>query len=132
MPTLEPRSKMMTRDTNEPVFDETVTLVFQREIPNIDGRIMVAAVVTYPPGGKSPVHRHAPSAFIYAYVLSGAIRSQVNEGPAQTYQVGEGFFEEPGSHHWVSENASATEPASMLAIFIVDPNESPLTVADRT
>ena len=80
-----------------------------REIPNIDGRIMVAAVVTYPPGGKSPVHRHAPSAFIYAYVLSGAIRSQVNEGPAQTYQVGEGFFEEPGSHHWVSENASATD-----------------------
>jgi quercetin dioxygenase-like cupin family protein len=122
----------MTGDTNEPVFDETVTPVFRREIPNIDGRIMVAAVVTYPPGGKSPAHRHAPSAFVYAYVLSGAIRSQVDELSAQTYRVGEGFFEEPGSHHCVSENASATEPASMLAIFIVDPKESELTVADRT
>jgi quercetin dioxygenase-like cupin family protein len=122
---------MMTQGANEPGFDETVTPVFQHEIPNVDRRIMVATVVTYPPGGKSPVHRHAPSAFIYAYVLSGVIRSKVGDEPANTYQVGEGFFEVPGSHHWVSENASATEPSSMLAIFIVDPDESPLTVADQ-
>ena len=116
--------------SKQPSFDETVTTVFQHEIPNVDGRMMVATVVTYPPGGKSPVHRHAPSAFIYAYVLSGAIRSKVGDAPTSTYQVGEGFFEVPGSHHWVSENASASEPSSMLAIFIVDPDENQLTVAD--
>jgi quercetin dioxygenase-like cupin family protein len=122
---------MMTQGAKEPGFGETVTPVFQHEIPNVQRRIMVASVVTYAPGGKSPVHRHAPSAFIYAYVLSGAIRSKVGDEPTNTYQVGEGFFEVPGSHHWVSENASATEPSSMLAIFIVDPDESALTVADQ-
>ncbi|UVF22581.1 cupin domain-containing protein (plasmid) [Microvirga terrae] len=110
---------------------ETVTPVFQRLIPNISGRRMVAVVVTYPPGAKSPAHRHAPSAFIYAYVLSGSIRSQINGGAPKVYQAGEGFYEDPGSHHRVSENASASEPSSMLAVFIVDPKESPLTVPER-
>jgi quercetin dioxygenase-like cupin family protein len=114
-----------------PVFDETVTPVFERAIPNIPGRTMVVLVVNYPPGGKSPVHRHAPSAFIYAHVLSGAIRSQVGDEPAKVYQTGEGFHEDPGSHHRVSENASATEPASMLAVFVVDPNDNPLTMANQ-
>jgi quercetin dioxygenase-like cupin family protein len=127
----KPRSTIMTQGAKEPGFDETVTPVFQHAIPNVDRRIMVATVVTYTPGGKSPVHRHAPSAFIYAYVLSGVIRSKVGDEPTKTYRVGEGFFEVPGSHHWVSENASATEPSRMLAIFIVDPDESPLTVADQ-
>jgi quercetin dioxygenase-like cupin family protein len=116
--------------TQDPVFEETVTPVFRHDIPNVDRRTMVAVVVTYPPGGKSPVHRHAPSAFIYAHVLSGTIRSQVNDGPSKTFGPGEGFYEDPGSHHMVSENASATEPASMLAIFIVDPREDDLTIAD--
>jgi quercetin dioxygenase-like cupin family protein len=116
--------------SQQPVFDEAVTPVFRREIPNLDGRSMIAVVVTYPPGGKSPVHRHAPSAFIYAYVLSGAILSQVDDGPAKVYRVGEGFFEDPGAHHRVSENASTTEPASMLAVFIVDPKENPLTIPE--
>lgn len=114
-----------------PALDATVTPVFQRAIPNIPGRTMVAVVVTYPPGGKSPAHRHAPSAFIYAHVLSGAIRSQVGDEPAKVYQIGEGFHEDPGSHHRVSENASATEPASLLAVFVVDPKDNPLTTADQ-
>jgi uncharacterized RmlC-like cupin family protein len=56
---------------------------------------MVAVIVSYPPGGKSPAHHHAQSAFIYAYVLSGAIRSQVGDEPAKVYRVGEGFYEVP-------------------------------------
>jgi quercetin dioxygenase-like cupin family protein len=71
----------------------------EHTIPNIDGKSMVALVVTYPPGGKSPAHHHARSAFIYAYVLSDAIRSQVGDEPVKVYQVGEGFYEMPGSHH---------------------------------
>src|SRR4030095_13494381 len=58
---------------------ETVTLVFDHAIPNIDGKRMVAVVVTYPPGGKSTPHHHGQSAFIYTDVLSGAIRSQVDD-----------------------------------------------------
>jgi quercetin dioxygenase-like cupin family protein len=117
-------------DGAERAFDETVTPVFRREIPNIAGRSLVAEIVTYPPGGASPVHRHAPSAFIFAFVLSGAIRSQVDGQQPHTYQAGETFYEDPGSHHLVSENASTTDAASMLAVFILDSSDDSLTVAD--
>jgi quercetin dioxygenase-like cupin family protein len=110
---------------------EEVKPVFEHVIPNIDGKRMVAVVVTYPPGGKSTPHHHAGSAFIYAHVLSGAIRSQVDDGPAKVYQVGEGFYEVPGSHHRISENASNKNPASLLAVFIVDSTDTPLTVPDK-
>jgi quercetin dioxygenase-like cupin family protein len=114
-----------------PVFDETVKTVFERAIPNIKGKSLIALEVTYPPGGKSPSHHHAKSAFIYAHVLSGAIRSQVDDEPAKVYQVGEGFYEVPGSHHRVSENASDRDPASLLAVFIVDTQDKSLVVPDQ-
>ena len=110
---------------------EQVQPVFEHIIPNAQGKSMVAVIVSYPPGGKSPAHHHAQSAFIYAYVLSGAIRSQVGDEPAKVYRVGEGFYEVPGSHHRISENASDKEPASLLAVFVVDTNDNPLTTPDQ-
>ena len=110
---------------------EQVKPVFEHVIPNVEGKSMVAVVVTYPPGGKSLAHHHARSAFIYAYVLSGAIRSQVDDEPAKVYQVGEGFYEMPGSHHRISENASDRDPASLLAVFVVDSKDTPLTIPDK-
>jgi len=110
---------------------EQVKPVFEHAIPNAEGKRMVAVVVTYAPGAKSPAHHHAPSAFIYAYVLSGAIRSQVDDEAARVYRAGEGFYEAPGSHHRISENASDTNPASLLAVFLVDSNDGPLTTPDR-
>jgi quercetin dioxygenase-like cupin family protein len=109
---------------------EEVKPVFEHAIPNIDGKRMVAVVVTYPPGGKSAPHHHAGSAFIYAHVLSGAIRSQVDDEPAHVYQAGEGFYEVPGAHHRISENASDKDPASLLAVFVVDSTDTSLTVPD--
>jgi len=110
---------------------EQVKPVFEHIIPNTPGKRMVAVIVSYPPGGKSSAHHHARSAFIYAYVLSGAIRSQVGDEPAKVYRVGEGFYEVPGSHHRISENASDKEPASLLAVFVVDTNDNPLTTPDQ-
>ena len=110
---------------------EQVKPVFEHIIPNAQGKSMVAVIVSYPPGGKSPAHHHAQSAFIYAYVLSGAIRSQVGDEPSKVYRVGEGFYEVPGSHHRISENASDKEPASLLAVFVVDTNDNPLTTPDQ-
>ena len=107
-----------------PGFDETVRPVFERAIPNIPGKKLIAVEVTYPPGGKSAPHLHSQSAFIYAHVLSGAIRSRVDDEPVRVYQAGEGFYENPGSHHRVSENASASQPASLLAVFITDPTDT--------
>jgi quercetin dioxygenase-like cupin family protein len=110
---------------------EQVRPVFERALPNVPGKKLVAVVVSYPPGGRSVAHRHAASAFIYAHVLSGAIRSQVDEGPVKIYAAGEGFDEVPGAHHRVSENASETNPASLLAVFIVDAGDNPLTTPDK-
>jgi len=106
---------------------EKVTTNFEHAIPNIPGKSLVAVVVDYAPGGASGSHEHAKSAFIYAYVVSGAIESQVNEGQKRVYRAGESFFEEPGSLHGVSRNASKTEPAKLLAVFVVDTNEKALT-----
>ncbi len=109
---------------------ETVTPAFQHEIPNIPGKSLISAVVSYAPGAKSVSHHHANSAFIYAYVLSGAIRSQVDDQAATVYHAGESWFEAPGAHHRVSENASATEPAKLLAIFVLDTDDHALTTLD--
>ncbi|BFG78268.1 cupin domain-containing protein [Paraburkholderia terrae] len=106
---------------------ETVTPSFEHAIPNIPGKALTAVVVDYAPGGASPSHEHAKSAFIYAYVVSGAIESQVNDGPKRIYHAGESFFEEPGSLHRVSRNASKTRPAKLLAVFVVDSDNKPLT-----
>jgi quercetin dioxygenase-like cupin family protein len=92
---------------------DQVRVVFEHALPNVEGKRIVAVMVSYPPGGKSLAHRHAASAFIYAYVLSGAIRSQVGNDPAKVYHAGEGFYEMPGSHHRISENASDKESASL-------------------
>ncbi len=96
-------------------------------VPNVTGKSIRGVLVEYEPGGLSPAHTHPKSAFIYATVLQGAIKSQVNDGPVTTYRAGESFSEFPGDRHSVSENASAAEPARLLAVFVVDTNETTLT-----
>jgi quercetin dioxygenase-like cupin family protein len=98
---------------------DDVRSVTTEKLPNVPGKSITAIVVNYAPGAKSVKHRHAGS--VLAYVLSGEIRSENSAtGPAKVYKAGETFFEPPGSQHLVSENASATEPASLLAIFVAD------------
>ena len=106
---------------------DKVTLVYDHPLPNVPGKSIKGVLVEYGPGGSSPGHTHPASAFIYATVLEGAIRSQVNDGPVKTYQAGESFSEFPGDRHGVSENASATQPARLLAVFVVDTSEQTLT-----
>ena len=107
--------------------DESVTTNFEQAIPNIPGKSLRALIVDYPPGGASVPHNHAGSAFIYAHVLSGAIESEVNDGPTRIYKAGESWSEPPGSYHPVSRNASKTQPAKLLAVFVVDSSEETLT-----
>ena len=97
---------------------------------DVPGKSMETVTVSYPPGAKSAPHHHAKSAFIMAYVVSGAIRSQLEGEPARVYHAGETWSEAPGAHHTVSENASTTEPAELLAVFLVDTGDGPLTTDD--
>lgn len=106
---------------------ETVTPVFEQAIPNIPGKSMVVVEVGYGPGVASLPHTHAKSSFIFAYVLSGEIESQVNGGETRVYKAGESWFEPPGATHSVSRNASKTKPAKLLAVFVVDTDDKELT-----
>jgi quercetin dioxygenase-like cupin family protein len=98
---------------------------------NVPGKSLEAVTVSYPPGAKSGAHHHAKSAFIMAYVISGEIRSQVEGEPARVYHAGETWREAPGAHHTISENASAAEPAELLAVFLLDIGDGPLTTDDN-
>jgi quercetin dioxygenase-like cupin family protein len=105
--------------------DGTVTPVYAGALPNVPGNNLTAVLVEYKPGEKTDTHYHAGS--VFAYVLSGEIRSQISpDEPAKIYKAGESFFEPPGSTHLISENASTTEPASLLAV-IVAPEQATLT-----
>jgi quercetin dioxygenase-like cupin family protein len=106
---------------------DKVTKNFEQAIPNIPGKSVIAFVVDYAPGGASVPHTHAKSSFIYAYVVSGSIESKVNDGAARVYKAGESWSEPPGASHPVSRNASKTEPARLLAVFVVDTDDKELT-----
>src|SRR4029077_3385434 len=109
---------------------ETVTVAADEPIPNLPGKRLVTHIVDYRPGASSASHRHARSAFIYAYVLSGEVRSQVDDEPVRVYRPGETWFERPGSYHRVSENASDTKSVRLLAVLIVDAADKQLVIPD--
>jgi quercetin dioxygenase-like cupin family protein len=106
---------------------ETVTPKFDQVIPNIPGKSLIVVEVDYAPDAASRPHRHAKSAFIYAYVISGEIESKVNNGETRIYKAGEGWSEPPNANHPISRNASKTKPAKLLAVFVVDSDDKPLT-----
>ena len=103
-----------------------VTLVYDHALPNVPGKSMKGVLVEYGPGVTTGAHIHPKSAFIYATVLEGAIRTSVNDGPVVTYRAGQNFSEFPGDRHTLDENASKTEPAKLLAVFVVDTDEKEL------
>jgi quercetin dioxygenase-like cupin family protein len=106
---------------------EMVTPKFDQTIPNIPGKSLVVVEVNYAPAAASPPHTHAKSAFIYAYVVSGAIESKVNDGKTRIYKAGESWSEPPNATHSISRNASKTRPAKLLAVFVVDSDDKTLT-----
>ena len=112
-------------------YNDTVKPNFSHRIPNIPGKSLVAVEVSYPPGGSSAPHHHSNSAFIYAYVVSGQIASQVEGQPERIYRAGECWYEMPGAHHLIGRNASNTEPAKLLAVFIADTGDNALTIPDQ-
>jgi quercetin dioxygenase-like cupin family protein len=109
---------------------ETVVPAFSYPVANTPGKTLSALVVSYAPGAKTPAHRHGQS-FVVGYVLEGSIRSKVDNGNETVYHAGESWAEKPGAHHRMSENASSTEPAKLLAIFVADSDEKDLVVFDK-
>jgi quercetin dioxygenase-like cupin family protein len=105
----------------------TDRVVLSRRLPVMkgDGLKVTLVEVTYAPGGASPAHSHPCP--VVAYVVSGAIRSQVQGKLEAIYQTGESFFEPANGVHVISANASRTAPAKFLAYFLCD-RETKLSV----
>ena len=97
---------------------DTVEPIGSYALPNVPGKRVTIVRVFYGPGGFTPPHRHAGS--VTAYITKGEIRSQLGGGPVETFKVGQSFFEPPGATHLVSANASNTEPAELIAVFVAD------------
>lgn len=102
--------------------------LFARELPNAPGRTFTSIIVTFPPGARAAPHLHG-NAFVYAYVLEGAVRSQLDDQPAAVYRAGDSWEEEPGARHKVTENMSSSRPARLLVVFISTTGD-PLKVPD--
>ncbi|MFC0541651.1 cupin domain-containing protein [Kutzneria chonburiensis] len=94
-----------------------VNVLLQQALPNAEGKTFTSQIVDFPPGAAAPPHRHG-QAFVYAYVLAGDVRSQVDDNPATTFHPGENWFEKPGAHHVVAANPSATERAKLLVVYV--------------
>ena len=97
---------------------DVVEPITSHALPNVAGKRVTVVRVFYGPGGFTPPHFHSGS--VTAYITKGEIRSQLGGGPVETFKVGQSFFEPPGSTHLVSANASTTEPAELIAIFVAD------------
>lgn len=95
-----------------------VELVNSYAIPDMPGKRVTVVRVTYGPGGFTPPHRHGGT--VTAYITKGRIKSKLNDGPVEVFDVGQSFFEPPGTIHYVSANASNTEPAELIAVFVAD------------
>jgi quercetin dioxygenase-like cupin family protein len=95
-----------------------VVTVMSKDLTDIPGKEVLMLTVEYPPGGSDPVHRHDAHGFIY--VLEGSVVMQVKGGKEVTLTRGQSFFEGPEDVHVVGRNASATQPAKFLVVFVKD------------
>jgi quercetin dioxygenase-like cupin family protein len=102
---------------------ETLTLLLQQALPNVQGKTFTSAIVDFPPGARAVPHRHG-KAFVYAYVLEGTVRSKLDDKPTSTYHQGENWVEQPGAHHVLTENTSQTERARLLVVFVSNTGDS--------
>jgi quercetin dioxygenase-like cupin family protein len=103
---------------------EKIQVLQEKLLNNLPDKKAMMLTVDYAPGQSSIAHKHDGTAM--AYVLEGAITSQVKGEPAITYQAGELWYEAAGSEHLVSKNASATQPAKLLVFMVMGKDEAVL------
>ena len=106
-------------ETEDP--SEKVKVLQDQLLKNVPGKKAMMIEVDYKPGQSSIAHKHEGTAM--AYVLSGAVTSQVKGEEAQTYKAGEYWYEPAGSEHLVSKNASTSAPAKLLVFMVLSPDE---------
>lgn len=113
----------------QPMPPTKVGQLMKQTLGDIAGREVMMITLDISPGGGSPPHRH-PTAHNFGYVLEGAYKIKVDDGPEKVLTKGQVFYEAPGQLHAVSRNASDTEPAKVLVLAIAEAGK-PLTVPEK-
>ena len=98
---------------------EVLSPLMSEALPDVEGKTFTAALVDFPPDARAVPHRHG-DAYVYAYVLDGTVRSMLEGQPLRTYRQGEFWVEQPGTDHLVTANASGSDSARLLVVFISD------------
>ena len=106
--------------------DAVVKELMTKPLPEFPGKQALMITVEYPPGAVDPIHRHNAHAFVY--VLEGSIIMQVKGGKEVTLKPGQTFYEGPNDVHVVGKNASSTQPAKFLVVFVKNAGAPVLTV----
>ena len=94
----------------------------QQRLADMTGKEGTVLTVEYAPGAASESHFHPGS--VFAYVLEGAVVSQLDGEKPMTYTKGQSWYESPKKPHIVSKNASETEPAKLLVVLLSQEGES--------
>ena len=107
----------------------TVTALLKQVLADVPGREVMVITLDIPPGGGSAPHRH-PGHHVFGYVLEGSYKLKLDQGDEKILTKGQTFYEAPGQLHAVSANASATEPAKVLAVIVAESGK-PVTVPEK-
>jgi quercetin dioxygenase-like cupin family protein len=105
------------------------TPLIRQAIAEFPGHEVTMITLDIPPGGGSPPHRH-PGHHTFGYVLEGAYKIKLDNGPETVLTKGQTFYEPPGQLHTVSRNASDVEPAKVLVVMLAETGK-PVTVPER-
>jgi quercetin dioxygenase-like cupin family protein len=98
--------------------DTVITPLMEQALTARPAAVATMVTVEYAPGATTPPHTHPADTLVY--VLEGAIEMQVGGGELKVLRKGETFYEKPTDQHLVSRNASKTERAKFLVVFIKD------------
>lgn len=112
--------------------EDTVSELMKQRLADMTGKEATVITVDYAPGAASDPHVHPGS--VFAYVLEGAVVSQLEGEKPVTYRKGQSWYESPKKPHVVSKNASKTEPAKLLVFLLSQEGESlkvPMKSPDR-
>jgi quercetin dioxygenase-like cupin family protein len=112
----------------QPLPPTKATQVMKQAIAEFSGHEMTMTTLEIPPGGGSAPHRH-PTTHNFGYVLEGAYRIKLDDGPEMVLTKGDTFYEAPNQLHAVSRNASDAEPAKVL-VFGIGEIGKPATVRE--
>lgn len=97
----------------------SLEVLYKYKLLNTPDKSILGMKVTFPPGACTPPHSHA-GAFVSVTVLTGSVLNKMNDDPMTIKHAGDSFYEAPGCRHRISDNASQTEEATIIATLILE------------